>query len=375
MLGLPVAAALLVLLAGCSLVAGHRTGSGTQPPALRVPPVSPPATPAVPPDIASIPDAVPRSEARSRNGNPPFYDVLGHRYTVLGSAAGYVERGVASWYGPGFHGVSTSVGEPYDMYGMTAAHKTLPLPCYARVTNLQNGRSVVVRINDRGPFVANRIIDLSYTAAAKLDMLRAGTAMVEVRVVTPDDPQTQALDARGRESATHTVRAGRRLRRARQCPGAAVALAAWRTDQCLRSCHRRPAVICSGCGSAPWPVLSTSIPWRRALRRWEFPTRDWRTTDKLAHLSPYTIFEDPKRMIRSLLAAALLSIATLVTHAARAAAPIPAPPSVPARAYLLEDYQTSRVLASDHADDRMEPASLTKLMTAYIVFTNCTTAA
>ncbi len=85
------------------------------------------------------------------------------------------------------------MGEPYDMYAMTAAHKTLPIPCYARITNLINGRSVVVRINDRGPFVANRLIDLSYTAAAKLDMLRAGTAMVEVRVVTPNDPQSQAL--------------------------------------------------------------------------------------------------------------------------------------------------------------------------------------
>ena len=92
-----------------------------------------------------------------------------------------MERGVASWYGPGFHKVRTSTGETYDMYGMTAAHKTLPLPAYVRVTNLQNGRSVVVRVNDRGPFVGNRIIDLSYTAAAKLDMLRNGTAMVEVR--------------------------------------------------------------------------------------------------------------------------------------------------------------------------------------------------
>ena len=90
----------------------------------------------------------------------------------MSSSADYVERGVASWYGPGFNKVGTSTGEPYDMYGMTAAHKTLPLPCYARVTNLQNGRTVVVRINDRGPFVGNRIIDLSYTAAAKLDMLR-----------------------------------------------------------------------------------------------------------------------------------------------------------------------------------------------------------
>ena len=99
---------------------------------------------------------------------------------------------MASWYGPGFHKELTSVREPYDMYGMTAAHKTLPLPAYVRVTNLQNGRSCVVRVNDRGPFVGNRIIDLSYTAAAKLDMLRDGTAMVEVRALQPLNP---ALDA------------------------------------------------------------------------------------------------------------------------------------------------------------------------------------
>ncbi|HEY2462829.1 MAG TPA: septal ring lytic transglycosylase RlpA family protein [Steroidobacteraceae bacterium] len=134
-----------------------------------------------PPPPDSVPDMVPRNEPRSRNGNPPFYDVMGKRYFVLSSSVGYVERGVASWYGPGFHKVRTSTGEPYDMYGMTAAHKTLPLPAYVRVTNLQNGRSIVVRVNDRGPFVGNRIIDLSYTAASKLDMLRNGTAMVEVR--------------------------------------------------------------------------------------------------------------------------------------------------------------------------------------------------
>jgi rare lipoprotein A len=128
---------------------------------------------------------VPRIEPRSRNGNPPFYDVMGKRYFVLSSSVGYVERGVASWYGPGFHKVRTSTGEPYDMYAMTAAHKTLPLPAYVRVSNLQNGRSIVVRVNDRGPFVGNRIIDLSYTAASKLDMLRNGTAMVEVRTIEP----------------------------------------------------------------------------------------------------------------------------------------------------------------------------------------------
>jgi rare lipoprotein A len=145
----------------------------------------PPVLTAPPPVPGAVPDAVPHAEPRSRYGNPPFYDVFGKRYYVLSSGVGYWERGVASWYGPGFHRERTSTGEPYDMYGMTAAHKTLPLPAYVRVTNLQNGRSVVVRVNDRGPFVGNRIIDLSYTAAAKLDMLRNGTAMVEIRSIDP----------------------------------------------------------------------------------------------------------------------------------------------------------------------------------------------
>ncbi len=145
-----------------------------------------PVTP--PPKPDSIPEVIPRIEPRARSGNPPFYDVFGKRYYVLSSSVGYRERGVASWYGPGFHNVRTSIGEPYDMYGMTAAHKTLPLPAYVRVTNLQNGRSVVVRVNDRGPFVGNRIIDLSYSAAVKLDMLRNGTAMVEVRTIDPSVP-------------------------------------------------------------------------------------------------------------------------------------------------------------------------------------------
>lgn len=153
-----------------------------------------PAAPAAPPSQSlAVPDAVPRFEPRSQYGNPPFYDVFGKRYYVLPSSADYVEIGVASWYGPGFHEIRTSTREPYDMYGMTAAHKTLPLPAYVRVTNLQNGRSIVVRVNDRGPFVGNRIIDLSYVAAAKLDMLRNGTAMVEVRSVGP----TMAADETG----------------------------------------------------------------------------------------------------------------------------------------------------------------------------------
>jgi rare lipoprotein A len=171
-----------VLLAAVMLAACYSNAHRIQPlpPQPILPPPPPPSA-----EIARIPDAMPRPEPRSAHGNPPFYDALGHRYFVLGTADGYLERGVASWYGPTFHGGNTSSGEAYDMYGMTAAHKTLPLPTYARVTNLANGRSVVVRINDRGPFVANRIIDLSYTAAAKLDMVRDGTAMVEVRALEP----------------------------------------------------------------------------------------------------------------------------------------------------------------------------------------------
>jgi rare lipoprotein A len=171
------AAALLLLLTACA-----------GPPLRPTSPVTPlPSTvlPPHPPNIALVPDAVPRVEPRSALGNPPFYEVDGRRYVVLHSAAGYIERGVASWYGPGFHGLRTATGEPYDMFAMTAAHKTLPLPCYARVTNLSNDRSVIVRLNDRGPFVANRIIDLSYAAAAKLGMLRNGTAFVQVEALTP----------------------------------------------------------------------------------------------------------------------------------------------------------------------------------------------
>ncbi|HEY8537380.1 MAG TPA: septal ring lytic transglycosylase RlpA family protein [Steroidobacteraceae bacterium] len=159
----------------------------------RTEPVPPPTTP--PTDIASIPDAVPKPEPRSAKGNPPFYTVLGKRYFVLQSAEGYVERGVASWYGPGFHSKYTSNGEVYDMYAMTAAHKTLPLPTYVQVTNLSNGRSVVVRVNDRGPFKEGRIIDLSYTAAAKLDMLRSGTAFVEVRAISAKEPPQTVASA------------------------------------------------------------------------------------------------------------------------------------------------------------------------------------
>jgi rare lipoprotein A len=197
-LAAPLGLIIAVALTACS--------STPQQPALPASIPSPPSVPAAPPPAPdAVPDAVPRIEPRARNGNPPFYDVFGKRYYVLSSSVGYWERGVASWYGPGFHKVRTSTGEPYDMYGMTAAHRTLPLPAYVRVTNLQNGRSVVVRVNDRGPFVGNRIIDLSYTAAAKLDMLRNGTAMVEIRSI---DPMAPAPAITASALATATTAAG-----------------------------------------------------------------------------------------------------------------------------------------------------------------------
>lgn len=140
-------------------------------------------------------DAIPRDEPRSRHGNGPYYKVYGDTYEVLDTNYGYRERGVASWYGKKFHGQPTSNQETYNMYAMTAAHKSLPLPSYVRIRNLRNGKSVVVRVNDRGPFVDNRLIDLSYAAAVKLDMITDGTSLVEVTAISFDKPPAQPAAA------------------------------------------------------------------------------------------------------------------------------------------------------------------------------------
>ncbi|MCR4301651.1 MAG: septal ring lytic transglycosylase RlpA family protein [Sulfuricaulis sp.] len=172
------------LLAGCGTLApsgGYYEDDGPGP--------NPPA------DIANIPDAAPKTEPRSATGNKP-YTVYGTTYTPVFETRGYRERGMASWYGKKFHGKRTSSGEPYDMLAMTAAHRTLPLPSYVRVRNLQNNRTVVVRVNDRGPFLHNRLIDLSYAAAAKLGILGTGTGAVEVEAVHPDDPATQVAQVK-----------------------------------------------------------------------------------------------------------------------------------------------------------------------------------
>jgi rare lipoprotein A len=143
-------------------------------------------------DVSKIPDAVPKVEPVSAFGNPDYYDVFGQRYYPLKSSLGFAERGVASWYGPTFHGKRASSGETYDMYQMTAAHRTLPLPTYVEVVNLENNRRVVLKVNDRGPFVDNRVIDLSYVAALKLGVVGRGTAPVEVRAIDPRGPMLAA---------------------------------------------------------------------------------------------------------------------------------------------------------------------------------------
>ena len=149
-----------------------------------------------PPDLDRIPDAQPRAERLHRFANNP-YQVFGKDYVPIRVGMAYRERGVASWYGRRYHGQKTSSGETYDMYSMTAAHPTLPIPSYVRVTNVANGRTVVVRVNDRGPFHSDRLIDLSYVAAYKLGYVQAGSALVEVESVTADStPQVVAAAQR-----------------------------------------------------------------------------------------------------------------------------------------------------------------------------------
>jgi rare lipoprotein A len=167
--GLALLLVVLALLTGCASrpMAGGRDGPEANPP----------------PNLTQVPDAVPRLEAIRIGGPNKPYEVLGERYKPMTADDAYAERGLASWYGRKFHGRPTASGEVYNMYAMTAAHPTLPIPSYARVRNPANGREVIVRVNDRGPFHKGRIIDLSYTAALKLDVLR-GVAPVEVRRIT-----------------------------------------------------------------------------------------------------------------------------------------------------------------------------------------------
>ena len=147
-----------------------------------------------------IPDAVPVSVKQSKYGNPDSYVVMGKKYYVMDSSEGFKQKGIASWYGNKFHGRRTSSGEDYDMYAMTAAHKTLPIPVYVEITNVDNGRKAIVRVNDRGPFHDGRIIDLSYAAATKLGVAQAGTANVTIRVVSSAEDKNRRRSERFVES-------------------------------------------------------------------------------------------------------------------------------------------------------------------------------
>ncbi len=155
-------------------------------------------------DVSRIPNATPHVEPKSKYGNPNSYVVKGKRYYPKKSSVGFKETGMASWYGTRFDKKLTSSREPYDMFGMTAAHKTLPLPTYLKVTNLENGRQVIVKVNDRGPFYDDRIIDLSYTAAKKLGVYPKGTAKVKIEAIDPQKKTT----AKAKKSHTFYIQAG-----------------------------------------------------------------------------------------------------------------------------------------------------------------------
>jgi rare lipoprotein A len=200
----PLVALLALTLAACGSAPPQRVNPISRlPPQTR--PVPPPekmpafgtdefnrikdAYPEAPPDVSKVPDAEPVAEPPAKYGNRSPYTVLGETYVLLPSAKGYRATGKASWYGKKFHGLRTSSGERYDMYKMTAAHRTLPLPSYVRVTNLANSRSVIVKVNDRGPFHSERIMDLSYAAAARLDILKSGTGYMRLEAIDPAEYQ------------------------------------------------------------------------------------------------------------------------------------------------------------------------------------------
>ncbi|NOG32212.1 septal ring lytic transglycosylase RlpA family protein [Halomonas sp. TBZ9] len=180
--------AFALLLTGCASKVPPPAPATAEPPELTGGgryAISADAYPLDPPDVSQVPNAEPRVEPLSRAGNRPTYEVWGETYRVLPDARGYVKEGMASWYGEKFHGYATSNGEIYDMYKMSAAHRSLPLPTFARVTSLENGSSVIVRINDRGPFHSEREIDLSYAAAYQLGFTEAGTGRVRVEAIDP----------------------------------------------------------------------------------------------------------------------------------------------------------------------------------------------
>jgi rare lipoprotein A len=191
-----IAAFFLSFIAGCSAVSHHPPILKDGPPSERI-------------DAGSIKNIEAKFEPYSKYGNPPFYIVHNKQYFTKTSAVGYVEQGIASWYGSKFHAQRTSSGEPFDMYALSAAHKTLPLPTYAKVTNLENNLSVIVKINDRGPFHDERILDLSYAAALKLGFSDKGTARINLETITfPQHTDPARQNAFNTNESRHYIQVG-----------------------------------------------------------------------------------------------------------------------------------------------------------------------
>lgn len=247
-----VVLALLLGLGGCASqpeAPPDRPGAGPAPVSV---PLLKDGTPEFRAGMLSIPDAVPRPEPITAAGNKTPYEVLGKTYRITPVPAGYRERGYGSWYGTKFHGQFTSNGEPYDVYTMTAAHKTLPIPCYVRVTNLENGRRIVVRVNDRGPFHEGRVLDLSYAAAYRLGYADKGTALIEYEVLDPNAPEWVA---KRRETAgdARIAAAQPAVRKTYVQAGAFRSMEGARSlQQTLASLLEHEVFIHRGAGADPW---------------------------------------------------------------------------------------------------------------------------
>ena len=399
-------------LSGCSRVAAgsparSRGASARRAALRRRSPAPAPALRASAAAARAVPDAMPRFEPRSLYGNPPFYDVFGKRYYVMASSADYVERGVASWYGPGFHKERTSIGEPYDMYGMTAAHKTLPLPAYVRVTNLQNGRSM------RGARQRSRPLRRQSHHRSVLHRGRASsTCCATAPPWSKCAPLSRRPTLRGRcrIPATRLGALGAAARRPsprhRRCRDAAPARRVTLRAGAHCSCRRAPSPIpptrsawranCAAAAMAQVFVRDDLIAGRRMYRVRIGPVPDVpgirphrrrsgaggrarcasragliaaaATGAAVKHRYTQPLFIEGIRPSCSVPWSRLLLVAYSLPSRSLPRRPFRPPPTVDARAYTLVDYHTGKVLAAQDPDARMEPASLTKLMTAYIVF-------
>lgn len=219
-------------MTGCAVITGPSSGTA---PTVATDRDGPPLSPI---DVSTLPMPIPKNEPRIKRGNVSPYTVFGKTYEVMPTAAGYQEIGTASWYGRKFHGRLTSSGEVYDMFQLTAAHKTLPIPSYVQATNLANGKQIIVRVNDRGPFADDRIIDMSWAAAERLGFTGSGTARVELKILAHPDaveaqPKTAAapVTAPTPTMATFQIMALSDQARAQQALSSALETLEWLSDQ------------------------------------------------------------------------------------------------------------------------------------------------